>query len=619
MHSIALSVTACPTDELAMTTLSLHRFRTRWTCPVGLLGLFVALCVQTWRRWPDLLIDFGRELYIPWQLADGAVLYRDIAYFNGPLSPYGNALLFRCFGASLLTLVVANLITIALIGVVLYRLISPRYGRAAAKLACAVFLCGFAFAHLKIIGNYNFVCPYSHELTHGIAFSLFTLALLTSGGFGSKWKVAAAGLLWGFVFLGKPEVFLALSGATAILFGTRFMERAVPWQQTCAACVQFLASGAVAVLLMAAFLSLQMPVIDALLNTAGAWRWLLTTEVANQTFYEAVAGLDQPWWNIVRMLIATTSVSFVLAATVLIDRWKHRSKSRDLVLAILLLVSAPLLSNQWFPLLLRERSLLIVTAAILLGLGVLVMKNGWRQLDFERWAAPLAWTVFALLMLAKLLLAPKFYHYGFALALPATLLAVVVAVAWLPKVCCRSWQGGRWCQIAIVAICILDLGYLVHTSSHHLSMKTQPFGSGDDRIVGFGGDVAPRDIILTDALEFISRDLPPGATVAALPEGVMLNYQARRVNSTGYINLMPPELEMFGEENIVRSFAARPPDYVLLVHKDTDEYGVRFFGSSGYGEQIMQWVLDHYTPVRTFGAEPLCGDRFGVKILQRLP
>ena len=79
-------------------------------------------------------------------------------------------------------------------------------------LACAVFLSGFAFSHLKIIGNYNFVCPYSHELTHGIAFSLFTLALLTSGGFGSKWKVTAAGLLWGFVFLGKPEVFLALSG-----------------------------------------------------------------------------------------------------------------------------------------------------------------------------------------------------------------------------------------------------------------------------------------------------------------------------------------------------------------------------------------------------------------------
>ena len=68
-------------------------------------------CVQTWRRWPDLLIDFGRELYVPWQLASGAVLYEDIAYFNGPLSAYWNALLFRWFGPSLLTLVVANLLS----------------------------------------------------------------------------------------------------------------------------------------------------------------------------------------------------------------------------------------------------------------------------------------------------------------------------------------------------------------------------------------------------------------------------------------------------------------------------------------------------------------------------
>ncbi len=105
--------------------------------------------------------------------------------------------------------------------------------------------------------------------------------------------------------------------------------------------------------------------------------------------------------------------------------------------------------------------------------------------------------------------------------------------------------------------------------------------------------------------------------MAALPEGVMLNYHARRVNPTGYINLMPPELEMFGEEEIVRAFASHPPDYVLLVHKDTDEYGVRFFGSDGYGELIMQWVCDHYRPVRTLGAEPLCGDKFGVKILER--
>ncbi len=145
-----------------MTTLALHRIWKRLAWPLGLTGLFVGLCAHTWRRWPDLLVDFGRELYVPWQLTEGAVLYRDIAYFNGPLSPYFNATLFQLFGTSLLTLVVVNLAIVVLLCVLFYRLILPRYGPLAASLVCAVFLGGFALAHLRIMGNYNFVCPYSH-------------------------------------------------------------------------------------------------------------------------------------------------------------------------------------------------------------------------------------------------------------------------------------------------------------------------------------------------------------------------------------------------------------------------------------------------------------------------
>ncbi len=71
---------------------------------------FVFAAAISWRRWPDLLVDFGGQLYIPWRLANGAVLYRDLFYFaGGPLSQYFNALLFKIFGTSFLTLIVANL------------------------------------------------------------------------------------------------------------------------------------------------------------------------------------------------------------------------------------------------------------------------------------------------------------------------------------------------------------------------------------------------------------------------------------------------------------------------------------------------------------------------------
>ena len=62
------------------------------------LGPFTVLLVGaidarwTWRKWPDVLPDFGRELYAAWQLSAGKTLYTDVAYFKGPLSPFLNAL-----------------------------------------------------------------------------------------------------------------------------------------------------------------------------------------------------------------------------------------------------------------------------------------------------------------------------------------------------------------------------------------------------------------------------------------------------------------------------------------------------------------------------------------------
>src|SRR5271154_166394 len=84
-------------------------------------AVFAMLTFKTWRRWPDLVIDFGAQLYMPWQISTGAVLYRDVHYLaGGPLSQYYHALLFKIFGVSFLTLVVSNLAVLALLLAAIY-------------------------------------------------------------------------------------------------------------------------------------------------------------------------------------------------------------------------------------------------------------------------------------------------------------------------------------------------------------------------------------------------------------------------------------------------------------------------------------------------------------------
>src|SRR5207247_4068038 len=56
---------------------------------IALLVVLVAISLaQSWNRWLDPIIDTGRDLYIPEQIAHGTTLYRDIRYENPPLPRY---------------------------------------------------------------------------------------------------------------------------------------------------------------------------------------------------------------------------------------------------------------------------------------------------------------------------------------------------------------------------------------------------------------------------------------------------------------------------------------------------------------------------------------------------
>src|SRR3954469_2661279 len=138
----------------------------------------VAMLALTWRTWPEPIVDFGREIYAPWQLSQGKVLYRDVAYFNGPLSPYFNAVVFRVLGVSLMSLVWVNIAILIGIVLMLHRLIARIADEVAATVGTCAFLLVLAIGQPGPIGNYNFITPYSHEMTHGLALSVAAIVCL---------------------------------------------------------------------------------------------------------------------------------------------------------------------------------------------------------------------------------------------------------------------------------------------------------------------------------------------------------------------------------------------------------------------------------------------------------
>ena len=188
---------------------------------------FVVAAAVSWRKWPDVIIDYGLQLYLPWRIDHGAVLYRDLHYLaGGPLSQYFNALLFKIFGVSFRTLIFANLAITAALVVLIYRRFLAAADRWTATTICLGVVLVFAFNEYQVVGNYNYITPYSHELFHGLVISILAITFL------SDWinkqqmrHVFAAGFCFGLVFLTKPEVFMALAAGVAAAFVIFYVSR----------------------------------------------------------------------------------------------------------------------------------------------------------------------------------------------------------------------------------------------------------------------------------------------------------------------------------------------------------------------------------------------------------
>ena len=191
-----------------------------------LLSLFaIALAAATWNTWADCFYDFGSQLYFPWQITLGRRMYADIAYFNGPLSPYLCAAEFRLFGVGLSTLVWCNLAVLAATVVVLYRLVGGYAGPVGAAAGGLIFVGIFAFGQYVGIGNYNWVCPYTHEATHGVSLALAAIAGLGRWGrTGRRRWLLASGMLLGLTLLTKAEI--AGPAVIAMAVGVPLFRRA---------------------------------------------------------------------------------------------------------------------------------------------------------------------------------------------------------------------------------------------------------------------------------------------------------------------------------------------------------------------------------------------------------
>jgi len=99
----------------------------------------------------------------------------------------------------------------------------------------------------------------------------------------------------------------------------------------------------------------------------------------------------------------------------------------------------------------------------------------------------------------------------------------------------------------------------------------------------------------------------------------MINYLLRLPLGVPIMNYMRTEYMIFGKDRIEGDLFAHRPDFILVTHKETSDFGYPLYGKMPeYGADVMAWLKREYEQIALFGEQPLTrADSEGVALWRR--
>ncbi|MBN1297109.1 glycosyltransferase family 39 protein [bacterium] len=577
---------------------------------VGSIVLWGLMAWITWDTWVEPFVDFGRELYVPWRISEGDRLFHDIAYFNGPVSPWWNALGFRLFGPSIQTLTRINLFLNLVFTVLLYRFLRRWFAMAAATGASIVFSIVFVFPHLTVNNAFNYIAPYSHEAVHSLYLSFAVLALAIRPG---VFSCVGTGFCFGLVCMMKPETGVAVAGALVLVVSLHRRDPHGPADRVRIRVLTWIVSACAAVFIASTAISADCELTEAVMHAMGAWRFTFRPEVSATPFYRLTSGMGDPVGNSMAMVANAVGILCLtgIGIWVSLRAGRIRTARNKWRLYLVVMASTAVTCRLVFPLITWHalpRSLPVLLVVSLVACVALRRTFPCTPLHTSC-TILLPFAGFGLLLLLKIILFARLYHYGFVLALPASITVIIMLMQIIPETLRLHHGEPRFFRDpAVIVLACLIIGHMIPAWHHHQNAFTVFESERGHLITDRRGDYLQK---IVDTVEAV---LDPTDTLAVLPQGVIINFLTEHRSSVRHVVFMPTELAMYGEKTIIDEFATHSPDFIILRDRSTAEHGVEF--GSGYGVDLVNWIEAHYRPVEQI-FPPRIGGKFGVLLLAR--
>ena len=534
---------------------------------------------------------------VPWRLAQGEKLYRDVHFHHGPLGPFlaaaSDGIVGRSLPARIALAAVIALLHLAALERLSRRVLPP--WRAALATSAAV-----AAAMFLRPGGWLF--PFS--LDTAIAVAALTWACVFQDRSDSRGRDGAAGFCLAAALLARPEMGIAAVAVFA------FAARREPLRLLRLAAFP-LAAAAAAYTALSAGLARERLVADG-------WLRFLDPPVAYANVYRSYAGLDRIGLRVAELLLAALVLALCAALLAAAAFFASRAGSRSRTPAALLelpaigILAAAAATRlhppaslaetlDLFPPLVRVIPPLVVVAGVL---RLLVRLRG-REPRGLLAAVPDTMLWIAALFSLRLFLAAGYVGPYPAFFLP---LPLVVAFAGVFALADRSAPalGGALPRLTAAALSIF---VLFRVASMAQLYRGRPW-SRVDTAVGSLRLTEPVAAATRAVLEDLSRRLPGRGTLSGFPETGFYNYALGRPSPFWLDQFFPGHLDETGEARAIRVLETRPPDALLYANVLAAGEGARNFGRD-YNARLDAAARARFRTAAVYGPGGLPGARIG--------
>ncbi|MCR5261064.1 MAG: hypothetical protein K6C94_04425 [Candidatus Gastranaerophilales bacterium] len=531
-------------------------------------------------------IDTGRELYIPFRMLNGEVLYKDIFNIYGPLAYQINAFSYCLMGARINSLRIFGIFNFMLILSSIWFILKEFFEKDDKITVFSKFTKGFKDCMLVFIllslyslGIFNYILPYSFAMTYGLCFFLWSLfcliefsktdlpkfaylsCLFAGGAVCCKYEFFAylIFLLLYLLFCKKPKTFLisvlSLAIIPVISFGTLFLQG-----------------------MSFADLSKTFQIMKTMADTV-AIKYLYTNFTG--TYFNL---------KVFGICFGKTLVLAVIGAILyFFGRLCRKDKFLTLIVYTFSFLGMIYTGTVGFSLFAIINTLLLI-------------------IYFKKIYANKPVFIFmsaSILLSLKTFFAVNIETYG-AYTLPLLIISIFVFLSNIDY-CEDNEVKSNILNTYSVIVFFFVLIFVINSTIINLKklhgfITTEPILTSNhiEQITKTEYTYPYIAEPINMAIAYISNNTKTTDKIVVLPETQFLNFVTKRPADNLYDSLTPLYFETFGEDNIIEHFKETKPEYFILNNRNTIDYGKRYI-CEDYGQNFCSFVDKNYKKVETFG------------------